>query len=279
MKIGIRLHDTIQGTLQERLAFTKGQGFSCAHLALSKVIDGFKMADAPNRLAEADFAREIGGAFAQTGMGCAVLGCYLCLADPDDENRARTQEIYRAHLSFAGKIGAAVVGTETPASPDARFAADAPQSEEAFRFFLGALKPVVRAAEETGAILAIEPVWRHIVSTPEKAERMLEEMKSDHLRIILDAVNLLGPETVAQADRIVEDAIRRLGDRVSVLHMKDYRIADGEKEDIACGDGSMRYERLLRFAKEKDLPMTLENTCPENAEGARLLLEKIAQTV
>ena len=86
-------------------------------------------------------------------------------------------------------------------------------------------------------------------------------------------------DTVEQADAIGEDAIRHLGDRVSVLHMKDYRVADGKKEDIACGTGSMRYERLLRFAGERKLPMTLENTTPENAEQARLLLERISETL
>ena len=35
MKIGIRLHDTIPGTLEQRLAFVRGQGFECTHLALS----------------------------------------------------------------------------------------------------------------------------------------------------------------------------------------------------------------------------------------------------
>jgi len=46
MNIGIRLHDTAPGTLEQRLGFAKAQGFSCAHLALSKVIDGFSMDDA-----------------------------------------------------------------------------------------------------------------------------------------------------------------------------------------------------------------------------------------
>ena len=141
------------------------------------------------------------------------------------------------------------------------------------------LKPVVREAEETGAVLAVEPVWSHIVSTPERAQRMLEEVDSEHLRIILDAVNLIGPDAENRADEVIEDAIRRLGDRVSILHMKDYRVRNGVREDSACGTGKMHYERLLRFAKDRDLPMTMENTVPENAEASRLYLEKIAASL
>lgn len=43
MQIGIRLHDTLPMALPERLAHTREQGFSCAHVALSKVIDDFEI--------------------------------------------------------------------------------------------------------------------------------------------------------------------------------------------------------------------------------------------
>ena len=132
MNIGIRLHDTAPGTLEERLRGAKAQGFSCAHLALSKVVAGFRMADAPGRLADPDFAREVRGAFEGTGLECAVLGCYLNLADPAEESRLKTRDIYFAHLRFAKEIGAGVVGTETPANAASPFAEDAPRSEEAF---------------------------------------------------------------------------------------------------------------------------------------------------
>jgi len=277
VNIGIRLHDTAHGTLEERLRFAAAQGFSCEHLALSKAMDGFCMEDAPEKLNE-ELAARVREAHAAAGIGCAVLGCYLNLADPDPESRARTQAIYRAHLRFAPMIGAGVVGTETHANPKSVFARPAPEDEEAFRLFMDSLKIVVRDAEEAGAVLAVEPVWSHIVSTPERAERMLDEIPSDHLRIILDAVNLISPENAGRAEEIIADAIRRLGDRVRVLHMKDFTLtAEGTMEASACGTGSMRYEQLLALARKRNLPMTLENTVPDNAEAARLYLEQIAE--
>ena len=276
MNIGIRLHDTAPGTLKERLAFARAQGFSCAHVALSKVLDDFAMEDAPAKLTE-EYALRVREIFEKSGMECAVLGCYLNLADPDPERRAKTQEIYKAHLRFAAKIGAGVVGTETYANPESVFTEPAPQSEEAFRLLLDSLKPVIRCAEETGAILAVEPVWYHIISTPERAARMLEELPSDNLQIILDAVNLISPADDGRAEEIIRRAISLLGERVRILHMKDYVITpEGKMDACACGLGSMRYEQLLSFAGERNIPMTLENTVPENAEEARLYLERVA---
>ena len=278
MNIGIRLHDTAPGTLAQRLGFAKAQGFSCAHLAMSKAVEGFSMGDAPRLLDEA-LAERVRGDFAAQGMACAVLGCYLSLATPDEEERRRTQEIYRAHLRFGRMIGAGVIGTETPAGKGASFPEPPWQSEEAFQLFIDSVRPVARWAEEEDVILAIEPVYRHIISTPERAERMLEAIGSDHVQIILDAVNLLSPEQAGSAEAVVEDAIRRLGDWVRVLHMKDFNLVDGEMEACACGTGSMRYEQLLRLGKVRNLPMTLENTVPDNAEAARLHLENIASQI
>ena len=278
MNIGIRLHDTASGSLKERLAFARAQGFSCAHVALSKVLDDFSMEEAPEKLT-ADYAARVRKDFDDAGLECAVLGCYLNLADPNPERRARTQEIYKAHLRFAPMIGARVVGTETYANPDSGFT-DPEKNEDAFRLFMDGLRPVVRCAEESGAVLAVEPVWYHIISTPERAARMLEELPSDHLQIILDAVNLISPDQADHAEEIISNAISLLGDRVRILHMKDFVLTeDGRMDACACGKGSMRYERLLSFAKERDLPMTLENTVPANAEEARLHLESIAQTL
>ena len=277
MNIGIRLHDTAPGTLAERLAFAKAQGFSCAHLALSKAISGFSMADAPALLTD-ELAAEVRGAFADAGMECAVLGCYLALATKDEEELRRTQAIYRAHLRFAPKIGARVVGTETPAAPSAGLDRAACRSEEAFQLFLDNVRPLVRCAEEEGAVLAIEPVVDHIVYTAERAERMLEALNSDHVQIILDAINLLASDALDRAEAIVDDAVRRLGDRVRILHMKDYVPEPGafRPRSLACGLGGMKYDSLLRLAMANDIPMTLEDTVPDNAEAARLCLEREA---
>ena len=179
-------------------------------------------------------------------------------------------------LRFASMTGARVVGTETYANPDSAFN-DPANSEEAFALFMDCLRPVVRYAEECGAVLAVEPVWYHIISTPERTVRMLEELPSDHLQIILDAVNLISPDQACHAEDIITRAVSLLGDRVRILHMKDFVLQpDGKIRSCACGLGGMRYERLLAFAKERDLPMTLEDTVPDNAEEARLHLERIA---
>lgn len=272
MNIGIRLHDTKPGTLRERLGYAREQGFSCVQLAMSKAVPGFAMADAPKLLTR-ELAEEVKEELRRAEMECAVLGCYLAMTTKDEEKAAKTREIYEAHLRFASWIGARCVGTETPSADSGD--GEACRTEEDYRLFLDRIRPILRTAEETGTILAVEPVCMHIIHTPEKAERMLNDLKSDSLRIILDAVNLIDSAHADVAEQVIDDGIRRLGAQTTVLHMKDFVPAPEKPRPatLPCGKGQMKYGPLLKLAAERELPMTLENTVPENAEETRIWLE------
>lgn len=184
-----------------------------------------------------------------------------------------------------------MVGTETGAPNIGYKSCPECRTEESLRLFIERVKPVVRWAEEEGMMLAIEPVTRHIVCTAERCQRVLAEVHSENLRVILDAVNLLDRENVHQAQEVVTDAIARLGDSAELLHIKDF-LPDGTDEcawarqnianvnmfdgllSIAPGLGRMDYRPLMQLAKRRNLPMTLENTNPQNAVSARQTLEK-----
>ena len=279
MNIGIRLHDTAGTTLEEHLRSARDQGFSCIHLALQKTVPGFAMNRAPELLTDA-LADEVGNLLAKYGLSCAVLGCYLNLATPDMEAYEHTLDIYRAHLRFAKKMDALCVGTETGAPNTGYKTEPACWTEESLALFIDRLTPVVRFAEEVGKPIAIEPVCRHIVSTPARTKAVLDALPSDALQIILDAVNLLTPENYPQQDAIVAESLRLFADKILLLHLKDFTVGENMKDLMpyccACGKGVMTYDRLLRFAKENNLPITLEDTKPDNAEGARLFLEETA---
>ena len=76
MQIGLRLHDSAKLELKERLRIVKGQGFSCVHLALSKIegLAGSAEALTPG------YAMYLRHTFEEAGLDIAVLGNYLNLA-------------------------------------------------------------------------------------------------------------------------------------------------------------------------------------------------------
>lgn len=273
MQIGIRFHDLASGTLEERAAFAKEQGFTCTHLALSK-IGPYKMTVPELTPGWAMYIRKV---MEQNDLDIAVLGCYLNLATPDQAALEHTQEVYKAHLRFASLLGAGVVGTETGA-PNVKYQyEEACHSEQALDTFIRNLEPVVKYAEKTGTILAIEPVYKHIVWNPKRARKVLDSISSPNLQIIFDPVNLLDVSNYENRDEIFAEAMELLENEIAVIHLKDFRLEDGKLVSIAAGTGEMNYEEIVRFAVNKKpyIHTTLENTNPGNAVASREYIQKI----
>lgn len=280
MQIGIRLHDVNTGlgpelqTMEARAETARTEGFSCVHLAFSKVIKGAAFDNCALNEGLAMHAKRV---FAQNGLDVAVLGCYLNLAHPDPEKLKGIQSRYYGHLRVAALMGAGVVGTETGA-PNPEYKMDAnTHSEEALESFIRGLAPVVERAEHWGVSVAIEPVWKHIVYDADRAVKVLEAIKSPNLRIILDPVNLLDLGNADQRERVIGNAIDKLGEHVAVVHLKDFVREGGGLRSIAAGTGEMDYTQILRFMKERKpyIQATLENTDNSNAVQAREFLERL----
>ncbi len=274
MQLGIRLHDVKKAPLEERVAIAKEQGFACAHVALSKLISEYPTDDCA---LTPGFACHLKRVFQQNGLDLAVLGCYLNLANPNEEALKKIRKRYYAHLRFASLCGAGVVGTETGAVNEAYKYEEANHSEEALEIFVRNLRPVVECAEKMGVILAIEPVFKHIVCSPARARRVLDCVSSSNLQIIFDPVNLLDLENYESREEIFEEAMELLGPDIAMIHLKDFVIRDGKMESVAAGTGLMNYEKILRFIKTRKpyIHVTLENTTPETAVWSRKYIQDL----
>ena len=215
--------------------------------------------------------------FAKNDLDIAVLGCYFNLANPDPRQLEAIKSKYYAHLRIAPLMGAAMVGTETGA-PNVEYKLDAnTHSQEALDTFMRNLEDVVAEAERRGATVAIEPVWNHIVYNADRAVEVLKGIGSRNLRIILDPVNLLCLENIDDRDSVIADAIDKLGERVAMIHLKDFIVREGKLVSVAAGTGNMDYTRILRFMKERKpfIQATLENTDNTTAVPARRMLEEL----
>lgn len=274
MEIGIRLHDVAPGSLEERVKLAHEQGFTCSHLALAKTVTEHSV---ENSALTPGYAVHLRKLFQKHQVDIAVLGCYLNLAHPDPEELKKIQERYYAHLRFASVLGCSVVGTETGA-PNREYRYEAKcHTEEALNTFLTNVRPVVECAEKFGVILAIEPVWNHIVYNAKQAVKVLKAINSPNLRIILDPVNLLSVENCGHYEQVIEEAIELLGEYTDVIHLKDFKLTDSKIVSGAPGTGIMNYDCIMDFVKREKpyIQMTIEDSKPENAVRSREFLESL----
>ena len=277
MQIGIRLHDTEKKPLEERAAIAKEQGFSCVHLALKKVISEYSVADGA---LTPGFSCYLKNLFAKNNLDVAVLGCYLNLATPDKTALEKNIHRYMAHIRMASLMGAGVVGTETGAVNESYTFEEKNHSKEALDIFIQNLRPIVEYAEKMGVIVAIEPVYKHIVCNPVRAREVLDTIASPNLQIIFDPVNLLDISNYKERENIIKEAIDVLGEDIAVVHLKDFVVKENELVSVAAGTGEMDYTQIIRFIKEKKpyIHATLENTTPENAVNARKYIQNLYDT-
>ncbi len=264
MQLGIRAHDVEYGPLDELIPRIRSQGFSCMHIALSKSIREFKPDLSTMTPGLAMYIRRLCD---DNHVDIAVLGNYLNLAHPDPIKLAEIIRKYVVHMRFASILRPGVVGTETGAVNAEYKYEPANHDRVALDTFIRNVKPVVEAAEHFGVILAIEPVWKHIVYGPEQARYVLDEVGSPNLQIIFDPVNMLYKGNADRQDEIIETTFKLLKDDIAVVHMKDFKPEGDELKSIPAGTGELNYELLLSKIKEYKpyVQCTLENTSPDNA--------------
>lgn len=238
MIIGMRGHDFGRMQPDALAQAIAAKGFRAAQLAFTKAFPD----PAQTYMTDAQLSA-IRGVFAAQGIAVPVMGCYISASDRDDAVRNAAKESFSACLRASVRLGAGCVGTETT-----HFTFDESEREAAYARLLDFMRAVVPVAESCGAIVGVEPVACHTLNTPEMTRRLLCDMSSENVRIILDMANLLTPDTSAPAAQlnILQRSLSLFGDKICVLHVKDGVFGpDGKWIDRPLGEGVMDWAALL----------------------------------
>ncbi len=166
------------------------------------------------------------------------------MAHPDASVRHRGLAALRAIAAAAPAMGTRLL-TLCTGSRDAadqwRFHPEN-SSEEAWIVMRESMAAAIEIAELYNVDLGIEPELANIVSTPALAHRLIAELQSPRLRIVLDAANLFEAASLAEQREIVSRGIDLLAGRISIAHAKD-RSAGGRF--TFAGNGVLDYPHYL----------------------------------
>jgi len=261
MKLGVRAHDFGRLPVDELAARIASHGLESIQLAPTKALAGF---DTDAGRLSPGFASGIRDAFHRRGIRIAVLGCYINLADRDDGRRRPQLERFKDYLRFARDFGCSVVGTETGSLNGDFSRHPANAGEEAFQTVLASVRELVREAERFGVFVGIEAVERYVIASPQRLRRLIDEVSSPNLQVIYDPVNLLWSTNHERQDQITDAAHELLGDRISIVHAKDFVVTDGQFHEVPAGKGQLNHRRILGWVKERKpgIDVLLENTNP-----------------
>jgi sugar phosphate isomerase/epimerase len=174
----------------------------------------------------------------------ALSGTYN-MAHPDVKVRKASRAGFKNVVSAAREMGAPIVSLCTGSRDPRDMWKFHPEndSDDAWNNLRSELEFALRLAQEAGIRLAIEPEPANVIRDARAAKKILNEMTSTHLGILLDAANLLTPETLSRQHAVIEEATGLLGGTILLAHAKDIN-ASGQV--VAPGEGEVD---LLAFTK------------------------------
>lgn len=279
MNYGMRCHDLCgKADIDTVLDAVKEYGVHQIQLAFGKSIAGYDFSAGHY---SSGMAHMIGDKLRERDIHVAVLGCYINPTDPDEKIRKASVAKFIEHLKYARIIGADMVGTETGRYNSEFKVVPETYTEECYQLLLKSMREIVDAAEKLGMIVGVEAVHDHTLYSPEMMRRFLDDMDSPNVEAILDPVNLISAENYRNQDEVIARAFQLYGDRITMLHIKDFRMENGEPQFEHVGDGLFHYEPLLKWLKQEKpwITMLLEDSNRERYHSDVAYLQKIYEEV
>jgi sugar phosphate isomerase/epimerase len=230
------------------------------------------LASMPDEISDA-VINDIQKAVAETGVAIVALSATYNMIHPDISVRA--QGLRRlAVLSKAAKaldIPLLTLCTGTRDPDDQWRAHPDNDGAEAWRDLHFEMGKALQATE--GVALGIEPELANVVNGAAKAARLIDELKSQQIKIVFDPANLF--EVASAQHGVIAEAIALLSSSIAIVHAKD-RYADGRF--ATAGKGVLDYPHFLDALKSArfDGPIITHGlAAEETADVARFLSKQI----
>jgi len=177
----------------------------------------FNMAHPDKNVREDGLARLEGLCIAANGLECDVIT--LC------SGTRNTNDLWTAHIDN---------GTQA-----------------AWDDMMDCMKKAVKIAEKYNITLIVETEAANIIDTPEKAKKMMDEVGSENLKMIMDCANLfhIGKAKRENVDEIITHAFEIFGKDTLIAHGKDISESDGI-DFCATGYGIINYPLFIDLLKK-----------------------------
>lgn len=206
--------------------------------------------DLPEEIAPADITR-IRQAFESRSITINAVAGHFNMIHPNPAERQAGLRSLRVIAAACSALGTSIItlctGTRNPESmwlphPDN-------QSLDAWRDLVTVLEEVITIAEEYDVTMAFEPEVNNVIDSAQRARRILDEIGSPRLKIVIDGANIFHQGELPQMTRILTEAFELLGDDIVLAHAKDLD-RDGDAGHLAAGTGLLDYDLYLKLLQE-----------------------------
>jgi sugar phosphate isomerase/epimerase len=204
--------------------------------------------------------RRLGETFDSRGVFVAEVAQYRhgLLASHDDKMRREGIESVKKSLRDARALNAHCTGLGTVAEGDW-------WSEKTWKRLVEGTKEVAEEAERLRVDIAFHPTNHNPLDTPEQLRRIVDEVGSPRVKVMLDPVNMITHRTSYDTTRFLNQTFDLIGDVIIGAHAKDVSLDPSHWvlriDEVPPGKGSLDYETFLRrmASLDRDVVLIIEH--------------------
>lgn len=245
MQLGMYSAEIVRPTADELFGAIRGYGFTQVQLDLASVC-GEQM---PHDISQ-ELLDEVAASRKRHRVDVVAVNGTFNMIHPDPEVRregtARLAVVARACRALGCRLLTLCTGTRSREGMW-RWHEDNDKGD-AWADLLETMEPAVGIAEANGLYLGVECEASNTVSSAEKARRLLDEMCSPRIKIIMDAANLFqhGEARPENVRRIIGNAFELLGGEIVLAHGKDI-LAGPALSFTSAGRGIVDFDYFLEL--------------------------------
>jgi sugar phosphate isomerase/epimerase len=220
-------------------------------------------------------AGKIKHCFDRQGVKIVGLYGYYNVVAPDPDKRKRGEARMNLLIENWRRLGSNNISTETGTFNLQSEWENSPENatEQAYQQCRKSLEKLARAAEKTGAVISVEPYWKNVISSAERAERLFRDVQSPALKLVMDPCNYFRKDELPRMAPMLEDIFRRVGKHTVLAHAKDVKASAtaDDTELPASGKGVLDYPLYLRLlaSLDRELYLAIEHLTLDDVSRAR----------
>jgi sugar phosphate isomerase/epimerase len=265
MRVGIFAKTFARSSLGETLDAVRAHRISCVQFNMSSCAG---LPTMPEEI-PAELAERIRVYLDERNLTMAAVSGTFNLIHPNPRKRHDGLRRLGVLAGACGQLGTSVItlctGTRDP--EDMWRSHPENDSPGTWRDLLASMERALEIAEEYEVTLAFEPEVNNVVDSAEKGRRLLDEMRSPRLKVVMDAANLFREGELPHAKDVLNAAFELLGENVVIAHAKDVKNTG---EVVAAGRGELDYDRYLKNLRGVGFegPLILHNLEEAEVEGS-----------
>ena len=269
IRLGIFARTYQRDDLDSVLEAVQSDGFDCIQFNLSCA----GLSSLPERLGESS-CRSIRAALTRHGIAMVAISGTFNVIHPDITIRSDGIRRCCGLIAEARSLGTDLVtlctGSRDPENmwrthPDNR-------TPEAWSDMLQTLEQLVVQAELHNVQLGIEPETANVIDSAARARRLIDELRSPALKVVMDPANLFIGDDHADMPSVLASAFDQLGNDIVLGHAKD---------TPSPGKGKLDFHQYLTLLSSIGFvgPLVLHNLSEADVHASTVFLRNILDSL